>query len=125
VTTIKKFEDFKAWQKARNLVREIYLISGRGKFQKDYVLKDQIRKAAISIMANIAEGYGRRSSLEFANFLNYAHGSAAEVQSHLYVALDQNYISETEFHQIYRSCEENSKIVLGLQNYVRKHKIGS
>ncbi len=83
MTTIKRFEDIEVWGKARKLVGEIYRVTSREEFQKDYALKEQIRRAAISIMANIAEGYGRRSNQEFANFLNYAHGSAAEVQSHL------------------------------------------
>jgi four helix bundle protein len=94
---IKTFEDIEAWQKARTLVYEVYRITGRGGFAKDYGLKDQIRRAAVSIMSVIAEGFGRRSSRAFANFLNYGHGSTAEVQSHLYAALDQGYIKKETF----------------------------
>lgn len=122
MTAINRFEDIEAWGKARKLVGEIYQVSSRGGFQKDYALKDQIRRAAISIMANIAEGYGRRSNQEFANFLNYAHGSAAEVQSHLYVALEQKYIDAATFRMLYRMCEEASKMILGFQVYLRTHQ---
>ncbi len=73
---IAKFEDIQAWQKARELNREIHCITKNSHFSKDYSLRDQIRRASISIIANIAEGFGRRSKREFANFLNMAHGSA-------------------------------------------------
>lgn len=119
---IAKFEDIEAWQKSRKLVGEIYRVSSRAVFFRDYALKDQIRRAGISIMANIAEGFGRRSNQEFANFLNYSHGSAAEVQSHLYIALDQRYIDEKCFKAIYQMCDEVSRMVLGLHNYVITHK---
>ncbi len=75
----------------------VYSVSNNEKFAKDFSLRDQIKRASVSIMANIAEGHGRRTSAEFANFLNIARGSAIEVQSHLYVALDMKYISQNEF----------------------------
>jgi four helix bundle protein len=118
---IEKFEDIIAWQKARILVKEIYKVSARGDFSKDYGLKNQIRRAAVSIMGNIAEGFGRRSNQEFANFLNYSHGSAAEVQSHLYVASDLEYIQTKTFHMLYNMCDEISRMILSLENYVRTH----
>ncbi len=85
MATFKRFEDIQAWQKARQVTRLIYQLSAEGHFAKDYGLRDQIQRASVSIMANIAEGFGRRSDKEFANFLNIAHGSASEVQSHLYI----------------------------------------
>lgn len=88
--TFKRFEDIEAWKKARIVTREIYLLTMNSAFVKDFGLTNQIRRATVSIMANIAEGFGRRSDKEFANFLNIAHASAAEAQSHLYVALDLN-----------------------------------
>ena len=118
---IEKFEDIEAWQKARKLVGEIYRVSSHAIFFKDYALKDQIRRAGISVMANIAEGYGRRSNKEFANFLNYSHGSVAEVQSHLYISLDQHYIDEKCFKAVFQMCDEVSRMILGLHNYVRTH----
>jgi four helix bundle protein len=109
---IERFEDIIAWQKARVLVKEIYKLSMKGEFARDYGLKDQIRRASVLIMGNIAEGFGRRSNQEFANFLNYAHGSAAEVQSHLYVALDVEYIQANTFTQLYDTCDEISRMIL-------------
>lgn len=86
---IERFEDIIAWQKAREMVKEIYQVSSDGKFAKDYGLRDQLRRAAVSVMLNIAEGFARKTSREFMQFLVIAHGSAAEVQSALYVAIDQ------------------------------------
>lgn len=82
---IEKFEDINAWQKARELTNDIYRITYEDGFFRDYSLRNQTRNASVSIMANIAEGFGRRSNKEFINFLNIAHGSAAELQSHLYI----------------------------------------
>lgn len=85
---IERFEDIRAWQKARDLTRLIYHLTRCDPLCKDWDLQRQLRSASVSIMANIAEGYGRKSHKEFANYLNMAHASAAEVQSHIYVALD-------------------------------------
>lgn len=114
----ERFEDIVAWQKARVLVSEIYKTSSDGKFSKDYGLKDQIRRAAVSIMSNIAEGFARRTNKEFARFLYISHGSVAEVQSLLYVALDQHYINETIFKTLYAACDEISKMISGLISYL-------
>ncbi len=89
-------------------------------FAKDFGLRDQIRRASVSIMANIAEGFGRRSDKEFANFLNIAHASAAEAQSHLYVALDLGYINQEEFDQNYNLLSETSKMTMNLATYLRQ-----
>src|SRR4051794_28087128 len=86
------FEEIVAWKKAYEVTIEVYRQTGDGRFSKDFGLRDQIRRASVSIMANIAEGHGRRSNSEFSNFLNIARGSAHEVQSHLYVALGLGYI---------------------------------
>jgi len=104
---IERFEDIQVWQKARELVKSIYYAtSGTYSFKQDFSLKDQIRRAAISVMSNIAEGYARRSDKAFANFLHIAHGSAAEVQSQLYIALDLKYITQADFNKAYALCEE-------------------
>jgi four helix bundle protein len=118
--TFKRFEDIIAWQKAREVTRKTYQVTNLNAFSKDFGLRDQIRRASVSVMANIAEGFGRRSDKEFANFLNMAHGSAAECQSHLYVALDLGYIAEEEFGQLYASFEECSKMIIGLSHHLRK-----
>lgn len=115
---INRFEDIQAWQKARDLNKAIYGITKNSYFSKDFSLRDQIRRASVSIMANVAEGFGRRSKKEFINFLNMSHGSAAEVQCHLYVALDQNYISQQDFQVLYDTVDEVSKMVQGFMNYL-------
>ena len=120
MATIKKFEEIETWQRARVLVNQLYSISSKETFNNDFNLKNQLLRAGISIMANIAEGFGRKSEKEFANFLNIAHASAAEVQSHLYIALDQNYIDKSVFTNLYDECGEISKMILGFQNYLRK-----
>ncbi len=120
MTTFKKFEDLDVWQKSRSLTKSIYNLTDTGKFSQDFSLRDQTRRCAISTMANIAEGFGRKSSKEFALFLNYTHGSAAELQSHLYIALDLKYIDSLTFERLYDECERISKMSLRLQNYLRK-----
>ena len=92
---IRSFEDIVAWQKARELVKIIYkMTNDLEDFRKDFGLKDQIRRASVSSMSNISEGFARNSDKEFANFLNIARGSVAEVQCQLYVALDLSYIDK-------------------------------
>ncbi len=120
MSKLNKFEDILAWEKARILVSKLYTVSNTGQLKKDFSLKDQTRRCGVSIMANVAEGFGRRSKKEFANFLNIAHGSAAELQSHLYIALDLGYIESEIFNNLYLECDEISKMILGFQNYLRK-----
>jgi four helix bundle protein len=119
MATFKKFEEIFAWQKARTITNKIYQISNTGEFARDFGLRDQMRRAAVSIMANIAEGHGRRTEAEFANFLNIARGSAIEVQSHLYVALDMTYISQSDFDEVYEMLNEISKMTISLAQYLR------
>lgn len=114
-----KFEEIQAWQKAYEITLLIYKITNDGDFSRDYGLRDQIRRASVSIMANIAEGHGRRSNVEFANFLNIARGLTAEVQSHLYVALGLNYLAKETFDEIYDKLTEISRMTLSLAQYLR------
>jgi four helix bundle protein len=123
MATFSRLEEIQAWQKARKVTRMIYQVTACGAFAKDYGLRDQIQRARVSIMANIAEGFGRRSDKEFANFLNMAHGSVAEVQSHLYVALDLSYIDQTLFDELYALLEEISRMTLALAQRLRASKI--
>jgi four helix bundle protein len=120
MSTFKRFEEIQAWQKAREITKKVYSMSDSGIFAKDFSLRDQMKRASVSIMANIAEGHGRRTATEFANFLNIARGSAIELQSHLYVALDLNYINENEFKKTYEMLDEVSKMTLSLAQYLRK-----
>ncbi|MFN6962568.1 MAG: four helix bundle protein [Pyrinomonadaceae bacterium] len=118
MSTIKRFEDIQAWQRARDVTRVIYVVTQRNGFERDYALRDQIRRASVSIMANIAEGFARRSDKDFAYFLNISRSSVAEVQSHLYVALDQGYVDESEFREIYAKLEETSKMIFALARHL-------
>lgn len=120
--TIERFEDIKAWQKARELVRDIYNTTSANPFSKDFGLRDQVRRAAVSIMLNIAEGFARKTDKEFAQFLIHAHGSSAEVQSVLYIALDQNYITKERFNELYGETIDISKMVTSLSQYLLKNR---
>src|ERR671929_85029 len=100
MATFKTFEDIAAWQRARELTKEIYKLTSKNEFSRDFGLKDQIRRASVSIMSNIAEGFERSGTGEFAHFLATAKGSAGEVRSQLYVALDQEYIARSAFDRL-------------------------
>lgn len=116
---IARFEDIKAWQAARKLAKQIYAITTQSQFARDYGLRDQLQRAAVSVMANIAEGFDSQSNREFVKFLGYAVRSATEVQSHLYVAVDQSYISKDEFDRLYRQAIEVKNMVHGFIRYLR------
>lgn len=114
----KRFEDLGIWREARELVRQVYEVTASSTFGQDMVLSDQMRKAALSVMANIAEGFGRRTNRDFARFLAQARGSASELQSHLYVALDQRYIDEACFSDLYEKCDRISRMLHRLTAYL-------
>lgn len=119
VVKITRFEDIQAWQEARKLVSKVYEAIKKSKeFQRDLRLVGQIQGAAVSAMANIAEGFSRRSDKEFIQFLFIAKSSAAEVQSHLYVALDQGYLTKDKFEEIYAQADLVSKMISGLIKYL-------
>ena len=119
---IEKFEDLVAWQKARELTRKIYSLTSGGQFAKDFGLRDQIRRAAVSVMSNISEGFERGSAKEFHQFLVIAKASYAEVRSQLYVALDAGYIDETIFQELNQQAIEVSRIIGGLRSSVDKKR---
>ena len=118
---IERFEDLQAWQKARLLVKEVYGITDRPGFRRDFALRDQVRRSAISVSSNIAEGFARRTNKEFTQFLYIAHGSVAEVEAQLYAAQDLGYIGQPEFGRLYALCYEISKMAMGLIKYLRSH----
>jgi four helix bundle protein len=120
MATIIRFEDLDAWKIARELTREVYRITKADEFSRDFGLKNQIRKASVSVMSNIAEGFERDGNREFRNFLSIGKGSAGEVRSQLYVALDQDYISRAEFDHIYLKAQESGRVIAGLSNYLRQ-----
>lgn len=115
-----KFEELIAWQKARELAREVYALSADGKFARDYGLRDQIRRAAVSVMSNLAEGFDRGSRAEFHQFLVVAKGSCAEVRSQLHVALDVGYMSQKQFERVLKKAEEVSRIIGALRASVAR-----
>ena len=117
---IQKFEDIVAWQKARELTREVYAHSKTGAFAKDFGLKDQIQRASVSIMGNVAEGYDRGGDKEFIQFLSVSKGSCGEVKSDLYVALDQQYINPIQFNQLYNSADEVGRLLAGFMVYLKQ-----
>ena len=119
MATFKKFEEIESWKKARELTRRIYEVTGKSVFARDFGLKDQIRRAAVSIMSNIAEGYDRSGTAEFVHFLATAKGSAAEVRCQLYVAADQGYIHEEHLVELSALASETARMVAGLMKYLR------
>jgi four helix bundle protein len=123
MATIHRFEDIEAWKKGRELRRAVYRHSKRGEFARDFALKDQIRRAAISITSNIAEGFERGGNREFVQFLSTAKGSCGEVRDQLYVALDEAYITETEFKSLQESCFEVGRLIAGFMAYLSRSEI--
>src|SRR6266478_7899310 len=121
---IERFEDIVAWQEARVLTKEIYACTKVGGFAKDYGLKDQIQRASVSSMANIAEGFERGGDKEFVQFLSNSKGSCGEVKSHLYVALDQSYITPMTFDDLYGKANEVGRLVSGFMTYLRDSRVG-
>ncbi|HQM30216.1 MAG TPA: four helix bundle protein [Syntrophales bacterium] len=117
---VTRFEDLDCWKEARVLVQKVYDATKDGNFKKDMRLTSQIQAAATSCMANIAEGFERRSDKEFVQFLYIAMASTAEVKSHLYVALDQAYIEVKHFDDIYDQAITTSKMISSLIKYLRK-----
>ena len=120
---IRNFEEIESWKEARLLTNIIYKLTSRIPFNKDYSLKDQIRRASVSIMSNIAEGFDSNSNKSFINFLNYSFRSTSEVQSILYVAIDQDYIQQKEFDSLYDNCNKIKSLIGGLKRYLNSSKI--
>jgi four helix bundle protein len=115
---IERFEDIKAWGMAKDLVTVIYRLSADGKFSKDFGLRDQIRRASVSVMSNIAEGFERGSQKEFSRFLRMAKGSSGEVRSQLYVALELGYLDLADFEAVKVKAENLSRTLSGFIGYL-------
>lgn len=107
----KRFEDLLFWQKVRKLTKYIYKLTNNSGFKQDYGLKDQIQRASVSIMSNIAEGFGRGGNNEFIQFLFLSKGSNSEVQSQLYIAFDLGYIDESTFNRAYDLADEIGRLI--------------
>lgn len=116
---IKKFEDLNVWEESRKLVNMIYNLTSKPSFSKDFGLKEQIQRAAVSCMSNVAEGFDSDTNQQFIQMLTYTTRSASEVQSQLYVALDRNLISNEEFKEAYQESGTVRKLASGLIRYLR------
>ncbi len=117
---IERFEDIQSWKEAKKLSVAIYQLTNREVFNRDFGLRDQVRRASVSIMANIAEGFGRNSRKDFMRFLSFANGSALEVQSHLYIAVEMDYITRDEFDNLYQQLHSISRLIGGFIHYLSK-----
>jgi four helix bundle protein len=119
---IERFEDIEAWQLARELTRKVYRLTKKPLFEKGHGLKRQIQEAAGSAMHNVAEGFDAESNTEFIRFLRYAKRSCTEVQSELYVALDEQYISATEFEDVYEQARRTRAAIHGFIKYLKNYQ---
>ena len=120
---IERFEDLTSWQKARELNRFVYNASKKGAFAKDFGLRDQMRRASVSVMSNIAEGFERGGDREFIQFLSNAKGSCGEVRSQLYAALDEEYLTQGEFDELCKLCLDVSRLISGFMTYLRRSEL--
>ncbi len=117
---IEKFEDLDAWRKARELAKSVYAVTNEGSFSRDFGLRDQIRRAAVSVMSNMAEGFERGGDVELRRFLLISKGSAGEVRAQLYVALDAGMIDKVQFDSLYKLSVDVASIIAGLIRYLNK-----
>jgi four helix bundle protein len=122
MSKVQKFEDLIAWQKAKVLATSIYRLSQRRPFSRDFGFKDQIQRAAISIMSNIAEGFERGRAADYCNFLRYAKASCAELRSQLYVAVEIGHISKEDYPEVSTLAQEVARLLNGLLQSIKRHK---
>lgn len=120
----ERFEDLRAWQTARTLTNQVYALTKREPFETDWALKGQIRRAAISVMSNISEGFESRTQPQFIDYLGMAKASAGEVRSQLYVAHDQRYLSDEEFDRLYDLADKGSRQLYHLIRHLENQEGG-
>lgn len=116
--TIERFEDVQAWKKGRELAAAVYRLTASERIAKDFELRDQLRRAALSVVSNVAEGFERRGDREFRRFLSIAKGSAGEIRAQLYVAFDAGLVAESDFHRVLTLATETSRVIGGLMRYL-------
>lgn len=119
--TIARFEDIEAWKTARELTRMIYTLTEQGQFAKDFGLKNQIQRASVSVMSNIAEGFESRTQAKFIDYLGHAKASAGEVRSQLYIALDLMYVTQEQFNQEFDLADKSSRQIARFISYLESH----
>jgi four helix bundle protein len=122
---VARFEDLAVWKKAKELSLSIYRVTNDGRFSRDWALRDQVRRAAVSVMSNIAEGFGRYSRNEFRHFLSIARGSVSEVRSQLHLARDLGYLTEPDFTEQLALCIEISRMLSVLHRKTAPNHQGS
>lgn len=120
MSLLTRFEDIQAWQEARKLVKMIYQLTSVGTLAKDFSLRDQMQRTAVSSMTNIAEGFDCEPKVEFARFLGIARRSAVEVQSLLYTAFDTGYINEAQFKEYYEQARITKALIGGFKHSLKK-----
>lgn len=123
MSSFRKFEDIEAWKLARVLANRIYDVTSINDFSRDFGLRDQIRRAAVSILSNIAEGFERDGDKEFLQFLYIAKGSCGEVRAQLYLAHDRKYLSDLQFNELFQQAQQLSRVLAGLIKYLRQSEI--
>lgn len=119
--TITRFEDIEAWKTARELTRRIYALTEQGQFSKDFGLKNQIQRAAVSVMSNIAEGFESRTQAQFLEYLGRSKASAGEVRCQLYIALDLKYLTQEQFTQAFDLADKSSRQIARFMDYLETH----
>jgi four helix bundle protein len=122
VMKINRFEELEVWQLSRTLVKEIYKVTNEGQFKKDFALRDQIRRAGLSVMSNIAEGFERKTKNELIQFLFISKGSSGEVRSQLYVSFDLKYLTDKQFSALFELAEKVSRSISGFIKYLNSTK---
>ena len=120
MSTIKRFEDMEAWQTARQLTKTVYDLTASGTFSRDFGLKDQMQRASVSVMSNIAEGFESRTEILFLEFLGRAKGSSGELRAQFYVALDAGYISADQLKSIHNQCAKCSAQISRFMDYLKR-----
>jgi len=118
MTAITRFEDIESWKTARQLTNSVYAHTNQTGFSRDFGLRDQIRRASVSVMSNIAEGFESRTDVQFINFLGMARASAGEVRAQLYIALDQKYISEEQFKETFALAQTCARQISNFMKYL-------
>jgi len=119
--TITRFEDIEAWKTARELTKMVYFLTDQGRFANDFGLRNQIQRAAVSVMSNIAEGFESRTQAQFIEYLGHSKAFAGEVRCQLYIAIDLKYLTQEQFKQVFDLADKSSRQIARFMNYLETH----